>query len=119
MGNKSNKAKILMEAEGYKGCKSFLNGPVGDGFVPGNPDFVRFVFISDTHTYHKSMKLPKGDVLIHTGDFTMSGDIAEIKSFSDWLGTQDFKHKIVISGNHEVTFDLEREKSIRYTFALE
>ena len=107
-----------MEKDAYKGNKFMLKGPVGDSYSPGNPDFVRFVFVSDTHTYHKSLKLPKGDVLIHTGDFTMLGRLEEIKSFADWLGTLDFKHKIVISGNHEVTFDLEREKLIRTVFGL-
>lgn len=107
-----------MEACDYKGNKLFLCGPAGDSFVPGNPEFVRFVFVSDTHTYHKSLKLPKGDILIHTGDFTYSGGLKEIESFSDWLGTLDFKHKIVISGNHELSFDLEKEAQTKRMFHI-
>ena len=100
------------------GGGQYMIGPAGDGHANGNPDYVRFVFISDTHTKHHNLTLPRGDVLIHTGDFTMQGRKEEIKSFSDWLGRIDFKHKIVISGNHEVTFDLEREQDIRKTFQL-
>ena len=29
--------------------------------------FIRFVCISDTHSKHDYLKLPKGDVLIHAG----------------------------------------------------
>ena len=28
-----------------------------------------------------------------------------MKKFNDWLGTLNFKHKIVIAGNHDLTFD--------------
>lgn len=119
MGNQAGKDnQAAMEAGNYKGNKLFLRGPVGDEFVPGNPDFVRFVFISDTHSMHENIKLPKGDVLIHTGDFTFQGGLKEIQSFSEWLGKQDFKHKIVVSGNHELTFDLENEKMTRALFGI-
>ena len=54
--------------------------------------------------YHK---IPNGDVLIHAGDFTNLGSLEEIKEFSDFLKTLDdkFKYKVVIAGNHELTFD--------------
>ena len=38
------------------------------------------------------------------------GSKKEVRKFNNWLGRQDFKHKIVIAGNHEFTFDLEREE---------
>jgi len=62
------------------------------------------------------MKIPYGDVLIHTGDFSGLGLLDEINNFSDWLGTQPHKHKVVITGNHENTFDLEHEKQIQNDF---
>jgi predicted phosphodiesterase len=31
---------------------------------------MKIVCISDTHEKHKQLNLPKGDVLIHAGDFT-------------------------------------------------
>ena len=66
-----------------------------------------FVCISDTHTHTKNLKLPEGDVLIHAGDFTYTGTPKEVSDFNDFLGKQNFKYKIVISGNHELTFDLD------------
>ena len=42
---------------------------------------------------------------MHTGDFTMRGDEQEVINFNQWLGTLHHKHKIVIAGNHELSFD--------------
>ena len=48
---------------------------------------VRFVCMSDTHCKGYDMsKLPPGDVFLHAGDFTMTGTVAEIKKFNDFLG---------------------------------
>ena len=49
--------------------------------------------------------IPDGDVLIHAGDFTRCGHLQEVKEFNTWLGTLPHKHKIVIAGNHELSFD--------------
>jgi len=35
---------------------------------------VKFVAVSDTHTYHWDTYLPEGEVLLHTGDFTGNFD---------------------------------------------
>jgi Icc-related predicted phosphoesterase len=56
------------------------------------------------------LKLPPGDVLLHSGDFTYDGLREEVLEFNDWIGTLDFKHKIVIPGNHELTFDTSNDK---------
>eukprot|EP01121_Diplochlamys_sp_Union-15-3_P002908 TRINITY_DN1274_c0_g1_i2.p1 TRINITY_DN1274_c0_g1~~TRINITY_DN1274_c0_g1_i2.p1 ORF type:complete len:183 (+),score=17.09 TRINITY_DN1274_c0_g1_i2:243-791(+) len=45
--------------------------------------------------------MPPGDILIHAGDFTVSGLHKEIKQFRDWLRELPYEHKIVIAGNHE------------------
>jgi 3',5'-cyclic AMP phosphodiesterase CpdA len=67
----------------------------------------RIVCISDTHamTSHIRKKLPDGDILIHAGDFTRCGHLAEVREFNEWLNSQPHKHKIVIAGNHELSFD--------------
>jgi len=74
---------------------------------PTTPDKIRFVCISDTHslTSHLKRTIPEGDVLIHAGDFTRCGHLQEVKEFNTWLGTLPHKHKIVIAGNHELSFD--------------
>jgi predicted phosphodiesterase len=51
--------------------------------------------MSDTHdTHHKIniQDMPKGDIFIHSGDFTKRS-------------APDYKHKIVIAGNHDFTLD--------------
>lgn len=39
---------------------------------------VRFVCISDTH--NQTLKLPKGDVLVHAGDLTNQGSFSEVRT---------------------------------------
>jgi Icc-related predicted phosphoesterase len=70
------------------------------------PDHVRFVCISDTHNKMDEIldKIPLGDVLIHAGDFTYNGDLSDVKKFNEQLGKLPHKYKIVIAGNHELTF---------------
>ena len=39
---------------------------------------MRIVHISDTHNRHRQLtKLPEGEVIVHSGDFTMAGTEAE------------------------------------------
>ena len=76
---------------------------------------MRFVCISDTHSQAHQMqyKIPAADVLIHAGDFTVSGHLDEVQRFNDFLGSLDhIKHKIVIAGNHELSFD-KRESNVK------
>ncbi|KAK3903416.1 Metallo-dependent phosphatase-like protein [Staphylotrichum tortipilum] len=63
----------------------------------------RIVCISDTH--NTTVKLPKGDVLIHAGDLTNQGSYSELSKTVQWLEKADFEAKIVIAGNHDITLD--------------
>lgn len=63
----------------------------------------RFVCISDTHNC--TVKLPKGDVLIHCGDLTNQGSITELTKQVRWLEAADFECKIVVAGNHDLMLD--------------
>lgn len=65
----------------------------------------RFVCISDTH--NATIKLPKGDVLIHAGDLTNQGSYSELCKAVAWLEKAPFERKIVIAGNHDLTLDSE------------
>jgi hypothetical protein len=47
--------------------------------------------------------MPKGDVLICTGDHTKWKTCSRnLPVFNEWLGTLPYPHKFVIAGNHEV-----------------
>eukprot|EP00276_Gloeochaete_wittrockiana_P005706 CAMPEP_0184657840 /NCGR_PEP_ID=MMETSP0308-20130426/21993_1 /TAXON_ID=38269 /ORGANISM="Gloeochaete witrockiana, Strain SAG 46.84" /LENGTH=256 /DNA_ID=CAMNT_0027096159 /DNA_START=172 /DNA_END=942 /DNA_ORIENTATION=+ len=76
---------------------------------------MRFVVISDTHSLHEQITLPEGDVLLHCGDFSRHGMIREVQSFVQWLRLQQFQHKVVIAGNHELSFDKDHRAAGRPT----
>ncbi|KAK8073244.1 hypothetical protein PG994_004143 [Apiospora phragmitis] len=67
-------------------------------------DPVSVVCISDTHN-NNQIPLPDADVLIHAGDLTQSGSLAELQAAVAWLRAQPHRHKIVIAGNHDVLLD--------------
>lgn len=70
-----------------------------------------FVCISDTHTKTDGLALPPGDVLIHAGDFTSTGLPQEVENFNKYLSLQNFQYKVIIAGNHDITFDVESYES--------
>ena len=70
---------------------------------------MKFTVISDTHRKHGDIEVGSGDVLLHCGDFSGRGTKAQIIDFNEWLGTLNFKHKIVIAGNHDFLFEREPE----------
>lgn len=72
---------------------------------------MNIVLISDTHNNHRNMKLPEGDWLIHAGDWSNIGRPVVITSFIEWLESLDYKHIIVIAGNHDISMCPERTPS--------
>jgi Icc-related predicted phosphoesterase len=61
----------------------------------------RIVCVSDTHSYSPTaagFKLPQGDVLIHAGDITNRGTLAELRDTIAWIEKADFQAKIVVAG---------------------
>ena len=75
-------------------------------------------------TCHYATISNEGDILIHAGDFTEYGLVSEVVAFNNWMATLPHKvniihhtkyevsskllisqHKIVIAGNHELSFD--------------
>ncbi|HVJ06960.1 MAG TPA: metallophosphatase domain-containing protein [Acidisarcina sp.] len=76
---------------------------------------MRVVCISDTHELHRELQIPRGDLLIHAGDFTFFGKSRrKIIEFNDWLGELPHAHKVVVPGNHE--FLLEEDPGLARLF---
>lgn len=72
------------------------------------PGALRFVAVSDTHGLHRQMNpLPDGDVLLHMGDFSNTGEHQQVQDFHDWMAEQPHRLKIAIAGNHDTTMDAD------------
>jgi len=69
---------------------------------------VKFVVLSDTHGYHKQLKVPDGDFLIHVGDFSMRANHTAVIEFARWMKSLPHKHKIIVAGNHDVCLEGDR-----------
>ena len=94
-----------------------LKPSMNDGFnqknnvirVKEDNSIVTIVHISDTHSnFHK--KIPDGDILIHSGDFSIDGHPGEYEMFDNWLGNQPHTYKFVILGNHDLDYMIREEK---------
>jgi Icc-related predicted phosphoesterase len=68
----------------------------------------KILFLADTHGFHDTIELPEADILVHCGDATGRGRLAEVKNFLDWLEKQPYKEKIFIAGNHDFLFEKDR-----------
>jgi Icc-related predicted phosphoesterase len=55
--------------------------------------------VSDLHGYEP--QLEGSDLLIVAGDLTGSDQVIQYHRFVDWIDAQDYRHKIVIAGNHD------------------
>ena len=58
---------------------------------------MRIVALSDTHTQHRNVDVPEGDVLIFAGDGEFRSAL-DLIDFNDWLAHFKFDHIIVIAG---------------------
>jgi predicted phosphodiesterase len=63
---------------------------------------VRIVALSDTHSFHRRVQVPEGDLLIHAGDISWRGELEIMADFANWLGELPHANKLCIFGNHEV-----------------
>ena len=55
---------------------------------------MNIVHISDTHGFHRKVKVPFGQVLIHSGDISNRGEKYQVEDFIDWFVNQPHKYKI-------------------------
>ncbi|KAF2731818.1 Metallo-dependent phosphatase [Polyplosphaeria fusca] len=78
--------------------------------TPSDPP-IRVVCISDTHDSLPA-DIPHGDILIHAGDLTNSGSVADIQAQIDWLSSLPHKEIVVISGNHDTYLDPRTRPSL-------
>ena len=75
---------------------------------------MKITFISDTHLHKPDINkwVVGKDILIHAGDITYRGTTREVEESLDWLAEQDFKHKILVPGNHDFLFEVDFNKAL-------
>jgi Icc-related predicted phosphoesterase len=76
--------------------------------------------ISDTHTYHDLLTIPKGiDMVIHSGDCSNPRDPynnePEVKEFIHWYKSLPIEHKIYVAGNHDTSIEKGLVKKIDFS----
>lgn len=80
---------------------------------------MRIVAVSDTHGFHRKIAVPHGDILVHAGDFTVTGSLRDVSELNDFLGRLPHPTKIVIAGNHDWCFQKQpAEARARLTNAV-
>ncbi len=65
---------------------------------------MNIVAISDTHGKHNQLDMcnyDKDSTLLIAGDITSNGSSAELFTFLEWVEALNFKHKILVVGNHD------------------
>jgi Icc-related predicted phosphoesterase len=51
---------------------------------------------------------PVADMIIHAGDISMRGQEFEVENFLKWYSSLPYKYKVLIAGNHDFLFDIQR-----------
>ena len=63
---------------------------------------MKILHLSDTHGAHRRLHdLPEADIVVHSGDFTMTSSEAEAIDFLNWFCDLPHEHKIFVCGNHD------------------
>lgn len=73
---------------------------------------MRIVCVSDTHGQGLDLAVPDGDVLVHAGDLTGMGHLAQLAKEAAWLRTLPHRTKVVIAGNHDFGFQHEPREAV-------
>ena len=70
--------------------------------------------LSDTHGHHRALQVPEdADIVICAGD-AVEDDLkgGEYDDFIDWFSSLPAKWKIFVSGNHELSFELDQAEEV-------
>eukprot|EP01084_Bolivina_argentea_P279582 477985_1 len=90
---------------------------------PLSDDVEKIMCISDTHNIWTKQidinDLPQVDILIHSGDLSMIGDLHELTDWNNWINQylnvyKKGKYALVISGNHDLTLHESYYNNIGY-----
>jgi Icc-related predicted phosphoesterase len=70
---------------------------------------IKIACISDSHNQHRSIEIPKCDVLIHAGDYSYTGDFQSLWEINQWFGKLKkdgvCSEVVTVCGNHDFLFE--------------
>ena len=69
----------------------------------------RILCISNTYGRHRSLIIPKADIVIHAGDTCKDGDLNQLIDFFEWFSSLKIKRKIFVAGEHDLKLVLQPE----------
>ena len=75
--------------------------------------------MSDTHSLHELIPqeyIYPADIAVHAGDFTNVGKREDVISFREWFKRLPTKYKILIAGNHDISFDENMRDELNFSF---
>ena len=78
-------------------------------------NFKKSIFaFSDTHGRHRDLQVPENvDIVICAGDVVEDDMIGgEYDDFIEWFSSLPVRWKILVPGNHELSFELDKAKEI-------
>ena len=62
------------------------------------------LFVGYAQLYNE-IDVPDGDILIHSGDATITGTVEEVMRFNRWFSGHPHQYKIFVAGNHDWLFE--------------
>lgn len=85
---------------------------------------IKVVHISDTHNLHRNLRLPEGDLLLHTGDIVANYRekyeidlLQQFTDFLDWIAQEacpKYEKIVFLAGNHDTYLDPIKAKPEQY-----
>lgn len=68
---------------------------------------LKIVHVSDTHMSHWQLKMPDGDILVHTGDISGVTNMRELIDVNNWFSSLQGKYREIffVPGNHDGQFE--------------
>lgn len=62
----------------------------------------RILCLANTHDRHRSLIIPKADIVIHAGDACKDGDLNQLADFMEWFSSLNIKRKIFVAGEQDL-----------------
>lgn len=72
---------------------------------------MKIACISDTHGRHERLAIPACDLLVHAGDATRRGRLAELEATLRWMERQPAAHRVMVAGNHDHCCETEPDRA--------